>query len=72
MARASPTAIATVVLAVGRKIHGAGFFLNADVQDHVAGFGERGMNFAGQRDERHLKPLQSFQQTKRFSSVSPP
>src|SRR6266853_889959 len=49
-----------------RKVHGAGFFLHAHVQHYVAGFGERGMKFASQSDQRHFEPLQSLQEANDF------
>ena len=46
----------------GREVERAGFFLDADVEGDVAGFGERGVGFAGQRDERDFQALQGFEE----------
>ena len=52
------------------EIQGAGFFFDADVQGHVACFGERGMDFAGQRNQRDFQALQGFEQAHDFFGLA--
>ena len=56
----------------GREIQRTRLFLYADIQHDVAGFRERRLHFSRQRHQRHLQPLQRFQQPDdlfRFSAV---
>ena len=55
-----------------REIQRAGFFADADVQGHVAGFGERGVDFAGQRDQLEFRGVSALRAGAMISSVSPP
>ena len=48
------------------EIQGARFFFHADVERDVAGFGERGFEIAGQRDERDFETFERFEEMDDF------
>ena len=50
----------------GSEVEGASFFLDADVEDNVAGAGKSGFRIAGESDERHFQTLQCFEETEDF------
>jgi len=54
----------------GREDSWSRLLLNADVQDHVAGFGERGMNFAVNVTRGISSRFQSLQQTNDFFGLA--
>src|SRR5260221_10189240 len=50
----------------GSEIEGAGFLFYADVENDLAGFGQRGFGIAGERDDGNFEALERFEEIQDF------
>src|SRR5260221_6349684 len=50
----------------GSEIEGAGFLFYADVENELAGFGQRGFGIAGERDDGNFEALERFEEIQDF------